>query len=95
MRGYESVKFANVASTPATFTLRGGKYGVAAVATFSSGSVDLQTLGPNGSTFLDVGTATKFTSAGYAVIDLPPGVYQFTITTSTAVYASVTRIPND
>jgi hypothetical protein len=86
--------FSNIAATTAPFSLLGGKYGAAAVATFGGGSVKLQTLGPDNSTWLSVLAATDFAAAGYAVIDLPAGQYRFTIATATAVYASVFRIPS-
>lgn len=89
----ESVKFSDIAASTAAFALRGGKYAVAAVATFGGGSVKLQALGPDGSTYLSVASGTDFTAAGYGVIDLPPGQYRFTIATASAVYASVSRIP--
>jgi len=90
----ESVSFSNIGATTAAFQLRGGKYGVSAVATFGGGSVKLQMLGPDASTFLSVLAATDFAAAGYAVIDLPPGQYRFTIATATAVYANICRIPS-
>lgn len=83
----------NVSATTAAFQLRGGKYGAAAVAAFGGGSVKLQALGPDGSTYVSVSSATDFSAAGYGVIDLPPGQYRWTIATATAVYASVYRIP--
>jgi hypothetical protein len=85
--------FSNISATTAAFQLRGGKYGAASVATFGGGSVKLQTLGPDGSTWLSLSTATDFAAAGYAVIDLPAGQYRFTIATATAVFASVYRVP--
>lgn len=87
----ESVSFSNIAASTSPFALRGGKYAAAALATFGGGSVTLQMLGPDGSTY--VTCLTAFTAAGYGVVDLPPGQYRFTIATATAVYASVTRIP--
>jgi len=75
------------------FTLRGGKYGVVAQATFGGGSVKLQMLGPDATNYVSVSSATDFTAAGYAVIDLPPGRFKFTIATATGVTAQATRIP--
>lgn len=95
MRANEAALFANVAATTSAFLLQGGKYAVKAVATFSAGSVKLQTLLPDGSTWLSVSSATDFTAAGFATVDLPPGSYRFLITTATAVYASVDRIPGE
>ena len=85
--------FSNIGATTAAFALLGGKYDAAVVATFNLGSVKLQTLGPDGVTWLSVLAATDFAAAGYAVIDLPAGQYRFTVATATAVYASVYRIP--
>jgi hypothetical protein len=86
--------FQNVAATTAQFPLRGGKYGIDATATFGGGSVKFQKLLGDGVTFQSVSSATDFTAAGYAVIDLPPGQYRFTIATATAVFAAVTRVPS-
>jgi hypothetical protein len=88
----ESKQFSNIAATTAQFTLKGGKYGVAVVATFGGGSVILQGLSLDGTTFVTV--VASFTAAGYATCDLPPGQYRFTIATATAVYASVTSVPS-
>lgn len=85
--------FSNISVTTAAFALLGGKYGAAAVATFGGGSVKLQTLGPDNTTWLSVSSGTDFAAAGYATIDLPSGQYRFTIATATAVYATVYRIP--
>lgn len=86
--------FSNISASTAQFALRGGKYGVDATATFGGGSVKLQKLLGDTSTFQSVSAATDFTAAGYAVIDLPPGQYRFTVATATAVYCAVTRIPS-
>jgi hypothetical protein len=89
----ESKTFSNIGATTAAFALRGGKYAVTAVATFGGGSVKFQILGADGSTFISVSSATDFTAAGEATIDIPPGQYRFTVTTATAVFASVARVP--
>lgn len=88
----ESKQFSNISATTAQFTLKGGKYAVSAVATFGGGSVTLQGLAFDLTTFVTVVAA--FTAAGYAVIDLPPGQYRFTIATATAVFCSVTSVPS-
>ena len=36
-----------------------------------------------------------FTANGYAASDLPSGSYRFTVTTATAVYANLQRIPGE
>jgi hypothetical protein len=93
MRAHEGYRFSNIAATPADFVLEGGFYEFAATATFGGGSVKLQQPDPAG-TFGDVGTTTSFgPTAGKAQVYLPPGTYRLLITTATAVYATVTRIP--
>lgn len=93
MRAPESKQFSNISATTAQFNLKGGKYGVNAAATFGGGSVKLQTLLADGSTWASVSSATDFTAAGYATVDLPAGVYRFTIATATAVYANISSVP--
>lgn len=88
----ESKQFSNISATTSAFTLKGGKYAVSVVATFGGGSVILQGLSIDGTTFITV--VASFTVAGYAVIDLPPGQYRFTIATATAVFCSVTSVPS-
>jgi hypothetical protein len=87
----EAVKFTNIGATTAAFLLRGGKYAIAASAT-GTGTMGLQMLGPDGSTFIPAFAAFA-TVTGYIVVDLPPGQYQFFIATFTAVSAMICRIP--
>lgn len=93
MRAQEAVTFTDIAATTAAFKLDGGSYKVAVVATFGGGSVGLEQLGPNGSTWLAVHTA--LTAAGVATVQVPPGQFRFAIATATAVYAQVARIPGE
>lgn len=86
----EKNTFSNISATTATFTLRGGQYGVMVNATFGGGSVTLQRLSLDGSTYVTVLTA--FSAAGYATVNLPSGTYRLTIATATAVYAEVLSI---
>jgi hypothetical protein len=85
--------FSNISATTAAFTLKGGCYFMAAVATFGGGNVELQILGPDQSTYLSAPTALKLSAAGTIAGYLPPGQYRFAITTATAVYCSVTGVP--
>ena len=89
----DSKEFSNIAATTAAFTLNGGYYMVAAVATFGGGSVELQMLGPDQSTWLSAPTALKLSAAGTIAGYLPPGQYRFAIATATAVYCSVAGVP--
>lgn len=82
--------FSNISATPASFTLRGGNYGVTAKATWGGGSVTLQRLSPDGSTYVTVVTA--FTADGYASANLPGGTYRLLVATATAIYVDVVSI---
>ena len=94
-RARDSQAFSNISASTAGFQLVGGKYGTDVVATFGGGSVKLQRLAADGSTYLSVSSGTDFTAAGYQTIDLPAGQYRFTIATATAVYASIARVPGE
>lgn len=87
----QSVNFSNIAATTGAFQIYGGKYGLTVSATFGGGNVQLQTLSLDGSTWINVGTSV--TANGQSVLDLPPGQYRLSITTATAVFAALTRIP--
>jgi hypothetical protein len=82
--------FANISATPAVFTLKGGLYGVSAKATWDGGSVTLQRLSIDGSTYVTVLTA--FTATGYGTVPLPPGTYRLAVTTATAVFAEIVQL---
>lgn len=94
----EAVAFQNISATTAAFTLRGGRYLFGALATFGGGSVALQCLMADGSTFTTVtdaaGNAASITVAGWKTVDLAPGQYKFTIATATAVYCNVVSVPS-
>ena len=89
----DSQEFSNISASTSAFKLQGGYYVVAAVATFGGGSVELQALGPDQSTWLSLPTALKLTAAGMIAGYLPPGQYRFAITTATGVYCSVAGVP--
>lgn len=89
----EAVKFSGLSASTTGFPLRGGKYGVSANGTWGGGSAKLQVLLPDESTYLSVASGTDFTANGFAVVDLPPGQYRWTIATATAVAVTVARIP--
>jgi len=84
------VAFSNISATTAAFQLRGGLYGVTVSATFGGGSVTLQRLAADGTTY--VTCLTAFSAAGYSTANLPPGTYKFTVATATAIYADITAI---
>jgi hypothetical protein len=88
---YEAVTWSNINATPANFQLGGGKYSLDVVATFGAGSVTLKKMSQDGVTAIQV--LAPFTANGVGLVNLPPGTYQLTITTATAVYARVSRVP--
>lgn len=88
----DGVTFTGATGNVGTFTILGGKYLFFASAAGTSNH--LQMLMPDGSKLQDVGSSTNLTtSAGTAVVDLPPGTYQFTIVSAGAVQGGLVRIP--
>ena len=84
-------KWSNISATPATFALRGGLYTLTVMATWNStGTVTLQRLAPDASTY--VTALTAFSANGYATAQLPSGTYKLTIATATAIYADLIAI---
>ena len=81
------------AGTLGPFTLLGGKYVLTCTATFGGGSVDLEMLMPDGTTYGLIGTSHTFTAAGYVTVDLPPGTYQVVGATASAIYFACARAP--
>ena len=91
MSATESRQFSNISSTTAVFSLIGGKYGLDISGTFSSGSVQVQTLSIDGSTWIPVGSSVS--ANGVQVLELPIGQYRTAVSGSvSAVYFSLTRI---
>lgn len=81
--------FTNAAAgTSASFTLGGGRYSLAAVATW--GSLVMNVLGPDGTTWLSVSQVQ--TSNGGQILVLAPGTYQLVSTGGSGYYATVTQI---
>ena len=96
MRAGEAALIVNpLTATSAVFYLLGGKYWFAANGTFNGGTVALQRIEVDG-TPLQVGASAAVTLAGGAVVDLPPGAYQVSLsTTGMTINAEVTRIPEE
>lgn len=70
------VSFSNIQATSTAFSLQAGEYAVECIAT-TFGTVTLQLLGPDGSSY--VTAATAFSANGVAVYKLPSGTYKITI----------------
>jgi hypothetical protein len=80
-------------ATSGQFPLDGGEYYLGALGVFNSGTVALQRLGADGLTFETVVSTASLTQAGGVTVDLPPGIYQVSLsTTGMSIYAEVTRI---
>jgi hypothetical protein len=110
MRAVDTYLASNISATTAAFSLQGGRY-AACVMGSNFGTVKLQMLAADGSTMVDLkapfdkpdgtgGTEEDlvigtFAANGTKVFDLPPGQYKLTVSSATAVYASITRIPSD
>lgn len=78
--------------TQAQFRLTGGLYALTAIAgTWNSGSLDLQIIAPDGSTFVSVLSAVVSANK-FQTLDLPAGQYKFVVTTTDGIYATISRI---
>lgn len=68
----------------------GGRFLGDAMGTWGGGNVQLQRLGPDGSTWLNYGAA--ITANGAAAVELAPGSYRAVVTTATGVYYWLTEV---
>lgn len=84
--------FSNISATTDPFPLDGGVYVVDALATWSSGTVTLQRLGPDGANYLTAATALSADGTSGGVV-LSRGTYRFAVATATGVYVGVSRVP--
>lgn len=84
----------NASATGSPKLWPGGRGTFKVVGTFGGASVALQVLGPDGSTWQDVGADTTKTSAGLGNFDLPPGTIRASVTggTPSALFANVDRV---
>lgn len=97
MRATEAHNFANVdgdASPLGPFAIYGGRYQLATTASgYGTDGVQLEQLGPDGSTWLAI-TDGKSTANGAANVDLPPGQFRFTLDASVAgLNLTFVRVP--
>jgi hypothetical protein len=79
------ILLSNASATGAPAQWRGGRGVLTAVATWGGGNIALQYMGPDGATWLAVGTA--LTANGLSTFELPPGLIRAAVTTATAAYA--------
>jgi len=88
---YEQIIKSNISATVSGLSLNGGSYGMTVIATWGGGSVDFKRLAADGSTYVSVLQST-FTANAYQTFNVPPGTYQITVTTATAVYVDITSV---
>lgn len=93
-RALDGKSFLNISATTAAFTLDGGTYSADFMATWGGGSVALQKLAADGSTYITV-TSASWTVNDTAIVMLPAGTYRFAVTTATAVYVNIRRVPGE
>lgn len=88
----------NASATGSDFWWAGGRGFFSAVATFGGGSVTLQYLGPDNTTWVAAqqpdATDAALTAAGGVLFDAPPGRIRAAVVTATAVYARADRVPS-
>jgi hypothetical protein len=90
----DAQSFSNISATTSAFPLKGGSYSWDCVFT-GVGTVGLQALGPDGSTYLPV-PGTALTSSGFtSPLWLAAGQYREAVSGSAgAIYADVAGVPS-
>ncbi len=83
----------NASATGSGKVWNGGEGAFLVAGTFGGATVTLQILGPDGSTWLDVGTDAALTAAGAVGFSLPPGTIRAEVDggTPSGLYALVDR----
>lgn len=84
----------NESATGSAAIWDGGVGVFSCVGTFGGATVTLQFLGPDGSTYLDVGTDTTLTANGAAGFVLPPGKIRASVSggAPSALYAQADKV---
>ena len=83
--------FTGISATTAAFALKGGKYQLAVV-NIGAGTVAVDQLGPDNSTWI-AGVIAAITGSGAATADLPPGQYRINVNAAGNIAASLVGIP--
>lgn len=86
----------NASATGSAAQWPGGKGSFVLAGTVSGATITLQTLGPDGSTWLTVSSATTLTAVGHANFDLGPGQIRCLVASGTpsGLYAKAVRVPS-
>ena len=83
----------DASATGAAVVVRAGRWAFAADGTFNSGTVKLQILSPDGTSYLDIGGDAILSAEGVVQVDLPDGVVRAAVTGSpSAMYATLSPI---
>ena len=102
MSAADGISFPNIAATTEPFTLKGGRYSMTChAAAWNSGSVTLEALAGDGSTWLvppvlaanPALVSGAFAADGAALFDLSPGQYRIAIASATGVYIGIGSNP--
>ena len=88
----DGVSFEDQSSDIGSFSLLGGRYLLAATATWNAGSLALQMLMPDGSTYIGI-TNGSLSADGTLSLDLPAGSYRLAVTSATGAQGSLSRVP--
>lgn len=94
MRALEGFSYSNISATTAAFAIKFGGIFVLSTVGQGFGSVTLQLLGADGTTWLTAATAVIANGVTGALY-LPAGQYRFAISAATGVYLNLIRIPGD
>lgn len=87
----ERVIFSDIVTNSDSFRLQGGYYRIGAVI-IGTNNVQLQTIGPDGKTWIDCLDIPIAASRISEEISIVPGVYRFHLSTSNPVSAVMTSI---
>lgn len=84
----ESISWSGISATPASFTLRGGQYGLTLHAS-AWGTATMQRQTSDGSW---VACMTAVTADGYSTANLPSGTYRMSLSGVTGLYGDLVSI---
>lgn len=100
MHAADGFSITGASADSSAYALIGGRYGLVVTATWnSSGTVGVDALAPDGSTWVPVtlqtvgGPGITVTANGTATCDLPAGTYRIKVATATGVSASLATVP--
>ena len=84
----------NASATGSPVAVQGGYYSFAAVGTWGGSTLSLQLLGPDGTTYIDLGGSADLTANGAAYVSLPSGTVKAVLTggAPSGIYATLSKI---